>query len=256
MRHDLSRVKITAFAATLAVMTAVPAAQTRVDLDALEDNPEKFIGQTVTVDGEVDRVLGPHLFTIDERDWKDLERELAVVVPEPFAAIVQSDAPVRVTGTVKKVPIAEIEGWSVAGNDRIRAEIETRPVLVATEVTARTQAGGSLRIRTDQPVGTSGSTGATVTDAGQVARAEDKNLVGRRVDLKNTPVSDTSEDGFWIRLPGGERIFVMTATRPAVRQGQTVDVQGVVLELPEGLRVKVNAAKEPIYIYADRVSAR
>jgi hypothetical protein len=33
-------------------------------------------------------------------------------------------------------------------------------------------------------------------------------------------------------------------------------VQGVVLELPEGIRVNVNGGKEAIYIYAENVTAR
>ena len=48
----------------------------------------------------------------------------------------------------------------------------------------------------------------------------------------------------------------MPTSKTAVREGQTAAVQGVVLELPEGLRVKVNAGEEPVYIYADRVTAR
>ena len=76
------------------------------------------------MDGEVDRVLGPNLFTIDERNWKDTERELPVVVPERFAAIVQSDAPVRVTGTVQKIPIAQMERrGGIVTDQKIRAEI-------------------------------------------------------------------------------------------------------------------------------------
>src|SRR5688572_25717800 len=63
----------------------------KVDLDELEDKPESYLEKTVTVEGEVDRVLGPHLFTIDERNWADAEREMPVVVPEPFAAIVRTD---------------------------------------------------------------------------------------------------------------------------------------------------------------------
>src|SRR5688572_8456582 len=66
----------------------------KVDLDELEDKPESYLEKTVMVEGEVDRVLGPHLFTIDERNWADPERELPVIVPEPFAAIVRTDAPV------------------------------------------------------------------------------------------------------------------------------------------------------------------
>jgi hypothetical protein len=73
--------------------------------------------------------------------------------------------------------------------------------------------------------------------------------------LKDAPVVAVSSDGFWVRLPSGERVFVMAPPKTAVREGQNAAIQGVVLELPEGLRVKVNAADEPIYIYADRVTA-
>src|SRR5688500_1530235 len=52
----------------------------KVDLDELEDEPEKYLGKMVVIEGEVDRVLGPGVFTVDEREWKDLERELPVVV--------------------------------------------------------------------------------------------------------------------------------------------------------------------------------
>src|SRR5687768_14523537 len=230
MRQDMSRLPIifaTAMLTVAGIMGASAVEQepksqpqpgtagnrpTVVDLDDLEDNPEKFIGKTVTVEGEVERVLGPHLFTIDEKDWVDPEREMPVVVAEPFAAIVRSDAPVRVTGTVQKVPIAQIKrDWEFLSNDpKIKAEIETRPVLVATEVTTTTPAAVSLRMRTDQPVGTSGTgAAAPLTDVGQVARATDKNLVGRRVDLNEVTVTSAGDQGFWIRLPAGERVFVM-----------------------------------------------
>ena len=228
-----------------------------IDLDQLENNPDQYVGQTVTVEGEVDRVLGPHLFTIDERDWADAEREMPVIVPEPFAAMVRTGAPVRVTGTVQKVPIAEVESArGFFGDARIRAEIETKPVLVATDVTA-TQSGVTLRARADQPVGTAGGTAAAqVTDANQVAQAKDTTLVGRRVDLSGVTVAGVTEHGFWIRAPSGERVFVMTPAKAVTKEGQMADVRGIVLELPEGLRVEVNAAKEPVYIYADRVTTR
>jgi hypothetical protein len=237
--------------------TGSAARSNTVDLDELEDNPEKFLGKTVTVEGEVDRVLGPHLFTIDERDWVDAERELPVAVPEPFAALVRSDAPVRVTGTIQKVPIAQIQkDRTFFGDEKIKAEIETKPILVATDVVA-TQSGVSLRAHADQPVGTSGgAAGAPLTDPNQLAQATDKNLVGRRVDLKGVTVGATGDQGFWIQTPSGERIFVASANRAPVKEGQKADVQGLVLELPEGLRVNVKAAGEPIYIYAERVAPR
>jgi hypothetical protein len=247
---------LTAFTAATPSMAQQPM---KIDLDELETHPEKYVGKTVIVEGEVDRVLGPHLFTIDERNWVDLERELPVVVPDPFAAIVRGDTPVRVTGTVQKVPIAEIErSRGFLTDAKIKAEIETRPALVATEVTTVAPAAVSLRVRANQPApaGSSG-TSAPVSDLGQLAQSKDKSLVGRRVDVKDAPVVGVSPEGFWVRLPSGERIFVMpTAKTAPVREGQTAAVQGVVLELPEGLRVKVNAGDEPIYIYADSVTAR
>jgi hypothetical protein len=230
----------------------------KVDLDQLEDHPEKFVGQTVTVEGEVDRVLGPHLFTVDEKDWVDLDREMAVVVPEPFAAIVKSDMPVRITGVVQKVPIAKIEQSQgfLSNEPKLKAEIENEPVLLATEVTTITPAVVSLRVRTDQPVGTSGgASSGPITDANQLAAATNNNMVGRKVDLRNVTVAGVNPEGFWVQTPSGERIFVKPATTSSVKQGQTANVQGVVLELPEGMRVKVNGGKEAIYIYAEHVTA-
>jgi hypothetical protein len=248
-----------------------PGQAQKIDLDELEDKPESYLGKTVSVEGEVDRVLGPHLFTIDERDWVDAERELPVVVPEPFAAIVRTDAPVRVTGVVQKVPIAKIQqDWSLFSSDpKIKAEIETSPVLVATEVVAAGPGGLSLRVRAGDPAstsaagvpgatGTSGASrsGQTVTDPAEAARSTDNSLVGRRVDLKGAIATKVTDEGFWINLPSGERIFVLTGKKSGAKEGGTTSVQGIILEMPEGLRVKLGAADEPIYIFADNVTAK
>jgi hypothetical protein len=242
-----------------------PGQPQKVDLDDLEDNPESYLGKTVIVEGEVDRVLGPNLFTIDERDWADLERELAVVVPEPFAAIVTADAPVLVTGVVEKVPIAKIQPvWNIFASDpKIRAEVEASPVLVATDILAAGPGGVSLRVRAGPPAsmadrdapGAAGTAG-TITDPAEAARATDKRLVGRRVDVNGAITTKVTDEGFWIDLPGGQRIFVLTGKKSGAKEGGTASVQGVILEMPEGLRVKLDAGNEPIYIFADKVTAQ
>jgi hypothetical protein len=277
MRHNISRlalISIGLMIATAIVMTAPTSATgsdshqpqpsstatspVSIDLDELEDHPEKFIGKTVTVEGEVDRVLGPNLFTIDERDWVDAEREMPVVVPDPFSAIVHSDAPVRVTGTVQKVPIAQIERrGGILTDPKIKAEIETKPALVATAVSTLAPVAVNLLVRPETPAGTSEkSAGAPVTDASQVARSSDKSLVGKRANLSGAKVAGTSARGFWIVTPDGERVFVMPGSKTSVKEGQAADIQGVVLELPEGLKVELKAPGESIYIYADKVAAR
>ena len=107
-----------------------------VKLDDLEDKPENFVGKTVTVDGEVDKPLGPHIFTIDERRWADPARELPVSVPAPFVVTLKKGTVVRITGTVEKVPIDRLEREIGPILDaELRAEIQKRPVLVATAVT-------------------------------------------------------------------------------------------------------------------------
>ena len=238
----------------------IPGQPERVALDELEGHPDRFMGKTVTVEGEVDRVLGPNVFTIDERAWIDLEREMPVVVPESFAAIVRSHAPVRVTGTVERVPIAQVERRGGFLTDpKIRAEIQEKPALVVREMSTLEPAtvAINLLVRPEAPVGTAGrADSAPVSDATQLSRAKDNNMVGRRVHLERATVSGSSEMGFWIRTTGGERIFVMPMDRMPLKEGQTASIQGIVLELPQGLREKMNATGEQIYIYADRVTPR
>jgi len=117
-----------------------------VKLDDLEDKPGNFVGKTVSVQGEVDKMLGPHLFTIDERGWADPAREMPVSVPAPFTVTLKEKAVVRITGTVEKVPIAKLESEvGPIADTKLRAEIANQPVLVATSVTDT--AGKSLLTR-------------------------------------------------------------------------------------------------------------
>ena len=80
MRRNLWRVSVIMFAALLGVALLAASQQTKsqtsatgasgamkVDLDSLEKHPDKYLGKTVTTQGEVDRVLGINLFTVDER---------------------------------------------------------------------------------------------------------------------------------------------------------------------------------------------
>ena len=109
-----------------------------IKLDDLEDKPDSYVGKTVTVEGEVGKLLGPHLFTIDERGWGDLAREMPVSVPAPFMATLRDDTLVRVTGMVEKIPIDRLEKEVGPIIDvKLRERIVNRPVLVATQVVER-----------------------------------------------------------------------------------------------------------------------
>jgi hypothetical protein len=83
-------------------------------LSDLEANAAKYRGKIVKVKGEVDRVLGPRLFTIDEKMWVDFDGETIVLAPAPLAALVREDAAITVTGTVRPLTLAEVRNeWGV-----------------------------------------------------------------------------------------------------------------------------------------------
>jgi hypothetical protein len=228
----------------------------KADLNDVERHPEKYIGKTVIVDGEAADVLGPHVFTIDEPKWFHLWGGMLVVLPEPFAAVVRRNLPVRVTGTVEKVLLADAKRkWSFVSDPKIQVDLFEKPVLVAQEVTTVAPTIVSLKVGPDQPVGTSGSNAAPVSDLNQLAAATDNSLVGRRVDVTST-VSRLDGDGFWVRAPSGAEVFVLPATKKAVRAGQTVAIQGTVLETAQQNKETIAKGKNPIYIFANRVESK
>jgi cobalamin biosynthesis Mg chelatase CobN len=238
----------------------------------------------VKVNGEVQDVLGPRLFTIDEREWMDLDGETLVMVPAPLAALVDEGSPVSVTGTLRNITLAEIQrewGWfdSTPG---FNAEFEKRAVIVADAVT-NTSNGAVLSVRMQEEpkaVGTSGSStakedsasaksgtsststgaGPTVTDLKALAASSDRKMVGRRVQLQNATVASVAKDGgFWVSA-GSERLFVLPSTSEVkVSQGQTVDVNGHVLVLPRNMKDRLGdgatAEGEEIYVYANQVNS-
>nr|WP_239489783.1 hypothetical protein [Luteitalea sp. TBR-22] len=108
----------------------------RVRLDDLESRPRDYTGKTISVDAEVEKVLGPRLFTIDEPDWADLDGEILVHVPTALAALVRPDDRVTITGTLRSYPITEFDRewrWYDSPSEAMSGWAR-RPVLVATRV--------------------------------------------------------------------------------------------------------------------------
>lgn len=242
----------------------------KVAIGDLEENPQKYIGQTLSVTAEVEEVFGPRLFKIDEQDWVDLDGEVLVHVTSPFAALIREEDRVTITGQLKMVATAELErelGWLEPDPD-VEIEFATRPVLVASrivggdsDVALMIDATGG-RSTEAGAVGTSGSAAArqaAVTDAASVARGG-RNMVGRQVDLDNVTVhSLQGQHGFWIQA-GDASVFVLPAAhasgKPQASAGQSVSIDGLVLEMPRSLRNRAPESGNPndtIYIYATTV---
>jgi hypothetical protein len=219
-----------------------------VSIGDLEDHPNQYIGKSIAVTGEVDDVLGPRLFKIDEANWADLDGEILVSVPSALAALVREDDRVTVTGTMKMATKAEIErdvDW-LGASDELVARFTERPVLVASSIVGgnnnvalvmrvtetaengRNEADDKADNRADshagskagdKPVGTSGTAdsgggtargtaGAPLTDASAIGSG-DRDLVGRHVQIDGARVERTGKkNSFWVEA-GGNSVFVL-----------------------------------------------
>jgi hypothetical protein len=203
-------------ATALAVAAAAPE---KADLKDVTRHPDKYMGKTIAVDGEVIDVLGPHLFVVDAPRWLHLFGGIVVIVPEPFAAVVRCDAPIHLTGTVEKVMLAEAKRkWAFLNDPAIEIDLFEKPVVAPAEVTTITPSVASLRFQPGQPAaGSRGET--TIRDASVVAKAGDSSMAGRRVDL-SAPCRVRRADGFWLKTMSGDDVFELPASKTSARTSQ------------------------------------
>jgi hypothetical protein len=121
---------------------AAPAANTALKVEDLVKNMDRYVGQEVTVVGEVDEVLSPQAFALDEDAplAAGIDNDVLVFYPKSLELAPLDDAwlndSVRVTGTVGKMTVTEIErevGWDL--DPKIEVEVEKQgPVLIAKRV--------------------------------------------------------------------------------------------------------------------------
>jgi hypothetical protein len=127
---------------TVAAPTDTAAAAGEVTVGKIVGNLNDYLGKTVTVVADVQEVLGPRAFTLDEDDVLagGIDNDMLVVSPQAgnLTPIENNwlKNKVRVTGTVRGVAVAEIErevGWDL--DRKIEAEFkDVKAVLVASSV--------------------------------------------------------------------------------------------------------------------------
>jgi hypothetical protein len=94
-------------------------------------------------------------------------------------------------------------------------------------------------------------------DLAALASSDDSTLVGRLVDLGthgSVPWQQRAVSG---SVPMTSRLFVLPGDAVHLRQGARVNIRGFVLELPEGMKDRLDdylaARDEAIYVYANQV---
>lgn len=239
----------------------------RVKLDDLEDRPTQYIGKQVSVDAEVERVIGPRVFRIDEPGWADLDGEFLVVLPAGLAAMVKPGDAVTVSGTVRQFVRADVErewGW-LDTTPELEIQLAKKPVIVADRVIGGDDQRTMIirRAPATQPVGTAGAgvgaaAASSIKDMTTVATGDDE-LVGRSVHLENMQVTGVERGrGFFVG-PRERQLFVLTqysaddGHQAKVDVGQKVSVEGFVMQMPAGVPGTLDAAgavNRHIYVYA------
>lgn len=102
-----------------------------ITVDDVVDDPDRYVGLTVSVHGEVESLHGGGLFTLEGTDA--LDEHLLVHTPDE-AAVVEG-ASVRVTGTVRRLVVTDVEReLDIDLDTDLEIEFENEPVLLAAQV--------------------------------------------------------------------------------------------------------------------------
>lgn len=108
-------------------------------------NPSQYYGRTLAVTGEVEEVLSPTSFTLDE-DKLFGASDLLVIVANPRTGTttntpvaVKDDETVAVTGVLRPFVVADLEReydltWDLELQRKLEAEYRTKPVLVVQSI--------------------------------------------------------------------------------------------------------------------------
>ncbi|NES98798.1 MAG: hypothetical protein F6K32_27240, partial [Desertifilum sp. SIO1I2] len=109
----------------------------------ITDNPERYYGQTIAVQGAIDEVMANNSFTLEDGDWIGGQDLLVLKVGQPTTAI-QDGQEVVVTGELRLMNVAEIQRdynvtWDGEVQRRLEAEYQNRPVLIADAAYPLTQ---------------------------------------------------------------------------------------------------------------------
>ena len=246
---------------TVTPMIADPTRGQHAKVADIEDHPDDYFGEMVSLDGRVDEVYGPHLFELEEPAWGQPEGNVLVFLPERSLAAVRENDRVTVTGTLKRFIRADVIGnarW-LEVDGIMDQSLDEPPVLVATRVVGgdndRALMITTRKAKTTTPAGTP----PVVTDIDVIANG-DSALVGRRVALPAVKIHSVDrQEGFFIKA-GSPAVFVMMKDTDLTkyRAGDAVVLEGIVLAMPPTLAADLMmpaVANRTIYLYADSIKS-
>ncbi len=113
----------------------VAAPETGTSVERVADNPERLIGQTVTVTGEIQEIYSPTTFQIEDKSIFSSD-DVMVVNATGAALPIAEGRNIRITGEVRQFILADFERdydltWDLNTRQKIEAEYRNKPVIVA-----------------------------------------------------------------------------------------------------------------------------
>ncbi|ERT09662.1 hypothetical protein M595_0385 [Lyngbya aestuarii BL J] len=112
------------------------AVETVTSVEEVKENTEEYIGETVTISGEVENVVSLNSFVLeDEENLFDEDEVLVISVENQLEPIVDGEN-VQVTGEVRRFEITELERdydltWDLDIQRELEAEYKDKTVVVA-----------------------------------------------------------------------------------------------------------------------------
>lgn len=206
--------------------------QGTAEVEDVKEEPARFYGETVTLSGEVDQVLGPRAFEM-EGDDLFFDEQIVVLTRSPVrlgGEAVADDDELAVTGTVRPFTTTEIErelGWDL--EPEYEVEFDQRPVIIAEEI--RRLEESARWSQTEQPEGALVGLYALYTADDPAA------LAGTQIVLDGARVMPPTEgEGMWIGYGPTKLMYVVPTagvTVPSTAEGARLDIVGVLRQTPD-----------------------
>lgn len=263
MRRIRTRSRVTWLAAALSPLllagcppeptTAVPT------VENIDERPARFASERVALVGEVDDVVGPRTFVLENDDllWDD---EVTVLARRPIRYGDQrlgAGEDVAVTGRVHFVGTVELErelGWDL--DPELEVELDGEPVVVAERVSRIEETARWSEVDSPQ--------GVVVNLVAVDASPSPWALAGEPLRLDGVPILRRVGQGLWVGFGGSSKIYVESrSVADELEPGDRVDVAGTLRPTPPLDIVKESwelygpmletVAGRPLYVDADRV---
>jgi len=184
--------------------------QTNVTTEEVADNPNLYIGQTVTIRSEPVKKLGPSTFTVSDQQFFGSEPILVVNASGQTFNFPPEGTDIQVTGQVRNFVLADIEReYSLGLDANAYADYENQPAIIAQSLAAAPEPG-------------------ELTRNPQQYYGRPLAVTGEIEAIQGTNAFTLDED----QLIGGQDLLVLrrtatTANQPAIENGETVAVVGI-----------------------------